>query len=174
MLFDIRIFMRGARQDAEFSFEVAPGDFAEESSIRVINPVQITGCVSKTGKYALLELKYGVRYASPCARCAEEIERETRAEYRVPVVLAPDAGTKKEMEKWDDYILIDPAGGILDLREIAETHFFSELPIRELCRADCKGLCPKCGINLNGGGCGCGKDIDPRLQKIKNLFEEGQ
>ena len=43
----------------------------------------------------------------------------------------------------------------------------------ELCREDCKGLCPKCGRNLNEGDCGCDRtEIDPRLAKLKQLLKE--
>ena len=40
-----------------------------------------------------------------------------------------------------------------------------------LCRDDCRGLCPKCGKNLNEGPCGCTKDGDPRLAVLSRLLE---
>ena len=46
-----------------------------------------------------------------------------------------------------------------------------ELPTKVLCKEDCKGLCPKCGKDLNLGSCDCKtKDIDPRWQALSDLF----
>jgi uncharacterized protein len=48
-----------------------------------------------------------------------------------------------------------------------------EFPSRFLCSDDCKGLCQRCGKNLNEGACNCGKDeIDPRLAPLKKILEE--
>ena len=42
-----------------------------------------------------------------------------------------------------------------------------------LCREDCKGLCPKCGANLNRGECGCSRrEIDPRLAVLQRILED--
>jgi uncharacterized protein len=41
-----------------------------------------------------------------------------------------------------------------------------------LCREDCKGLCARCGKNLNLGPCGCGKEIDPRFAVLEQLLDK--
>jgi uncharacterized protein len=42
--------------------------------------------------------------------------------------------------------------------------------MRPLCKEDCKGLCPECGVNLNKGDCGCRSGpLDLRLAGLKNL-----
>ena len=47
-----------------------------------------------------------------------------------------------------------------------------ELPLRVLCKEDCKGLCPKCGHNLNEGPCGCDlREEDPRWDALKSLLQ---
>ncbi|MDD2499121.1 MAG: DUF177 domain-containing protein, partial [Desulfitobacteriaceae bacterium] len=48
-----------------------------------------------------------------------------------------------------------------------------ELPMKVLCREDCKGLCPVCGTNLNIKECRCEREsIDPRLAALKNLLND--
>ena len=47
-----------------------------------------------------------------------------------------------------------------------------ELPLRYLCKPDCKGLCCRCGKNLNDGPCGCQKEIDPRLAALRQLLDK--
>ena len=45
-----------------------------------------------------------------------------------------------------------------------------ELPMKALCRDDCRGLCPTCGADLNAGPCGCREEGDERLAKLKSLL----
>ena len=47
--------------------------------------------------------------------------------------------------------------------------FVLAVPFAPLCREDCKGLCPQCGIDLNTGTCACEKPVDPRLAALKGL-----
>ena len=47
------------------------------------------------------------------------------------------------------------------------------LPMKPLCKPDCKGLCPSCGKDLNLGACGCTHEtIDPRWEALKALKEK--
>ena len=50
-----------------------------------------------------------------------------------------------------------------DLDEILTTAFVLNMDSKLLCRPDCKGICPRCGKNLNEGACSCRPEIDPRL-----------
>ena len=48
-----------------------------------------------------------------------------------------------------------------------------EFPVRILCREDCRGLCQRCGKNLNEGECGCDtREIDPRMEPLRKLLEQ--
>ena len=73
----------------------------------------------------------------------------------------------------DGESVLVPADGQVDLRETAESFLLLSLPSRYLCRADCRGLCPECGRDLNEGTCTCGSGrVDPRLEKLRLLLEE--
>ena len=59
---------------------------------------------------------------------------------------------------------------VADITELVRDTFLASLPIQNLCRADCKGLCPVCGKNLNDGDCECDRFIvDPRLAALKDF-----
>ncbi|SUY61625.1 ribosomal protein L32 family protein [Clostridium sporogenes] len=58
----------------------------------------------------------------------------------------------------------------IDVTEVIENNIIIELPIKRLCKKNCKGLCQQCGANLNFSKCKCEKDIDPRLAKLKDFF----
>ena len=60
-------------------------------------------------------------------------------------------------------------GERVDLEPVLREQFVLAVPYAPLCREDCKGLCPQCGIDLNTGTCGCEKPIDPRLAALKGL-----
>jgi uncharacterized protein len=58
----------------------------------------------------------------------------------------------------------------LDLKEVVREQILLNLPEQEFCGEDCKGLCQKCGTNLNLIDCKCEEtEIDPRWAALKNL-----
>ena len=61
---------------------------------------------------------------------------------------------------------------VIDLGEVMREQFFLALPMKPLCRPDCKGLCPICGANRNRQQCECREEwVDPRLAGLKNLLK---
>ena len=59
-----------------------------------------------------------------------------------------------------------------DLDEILNAAFVLNMDSQLLCREDCKGLCSRCGKDLNEGPCGCKQEIDPRLAVLAQLLEK--
>jgi uncharacterized protein len=62
----------------------------------------------------------------------------------------------------------------LNLDELVEEDVNLALPSKYLCDEDCKGLCMKCGKNLNDGQCNCKKDVDPRFAALLSLLDEDE
>ena len=63
-------------------------------------------------------------------------------------------------------------GGMLDLDEVATTAFVLDMDTKNLCSEDCKGLCGRCGADLNLGPCTCKSDVDPRLAALAQLLDD--
>jgi uncharacterized protein len=62
------------------------------------------------------------------------------------------------------------SGVSINLTPEALRALFAELPMKPLCREDCRGLCPVCGVDLNFGQCSCeSQEIDPRWEKLRDL-----
>lgn len=63
---------------------------------------------------------------------------------------------------------------LLDLGEMVREQLFLLIPMRRLCREDCKGLCPDCGVNRNNERCDCAPQsaTDPRLAPLGKLFDK--
>lgn len=74
-------------------------------------------------------------------------------------------------DKEDDSIILFEDD--LYLSEVIVNNVISTLPIKKLCKEDCKGLCHKCGVDLNLEACKCNNDnIDIRMAKLMDLFKE--
>ena len=60
----------------------------------------------------------------------------------------------------------------IDLGEVMREQFYLAVPMKPLCREDCRGLCPVCGINRNRETCSCQTDwVDPRLEPLRKLVD---
>lgn len=93
-----------------------------------------------------------------CARCGKPVEMP------VSVDISEEVG-KDEVE-------LD--GTVLDIDSIVKNNIVVELPIRFLCKEDCKGICDICGADLNITECGCSHEqFDERLAVLKQLLDSG-
>ena len=64
------------------------------------------------------------------------------------------------------------ADGSIDLGSILRDYAVVDIPIRQLCKDDCKGLCPTCGMNLNQKDCGHRQEsINPRMEGLRQFLE---
>ena len=99
-----------------------------------------------------------------CDRCAAEFPTVKTMPLSAVIVDEND-------DNADDPELFFLDGNEIDLDEILSTLFILDMDTKFLCREDCKGLCVKCGKNLNLGPCGCGKEIDPRFAVLEQLLD---
>ena len=99
-----------------------------------------------------------------CDRCCREFLRT------VDLPLDVRLASELEDEEDPDYYLL--RGDELDIDDLLESAFILGMDTTILCREDCKGLCPRCGADLNEGDCGCGKESDPRLAVLEQLLDD--
>jgi DUF177 domain-containing protein len=89
-----------------------------------------------------------------CVRCLRAFDLPLTVDLTVVADRAGGRGRFEEQLEADDYMMFHD-GRQLDLREQARESLLLELPITPHCREDCRGLCPRCGADLNQGSCGC-------------------
>jgi uncharacterized protein len=114
-----------------------------------------------------------------CARCLERypvaLGQELDLFYMPRVVGQPDA-QEEEVELSDrDVVVGYYDGDRLDLGEVLREQVLLALPLKPLCREDCRGLCPRCGQNLNAAPCGCVPEEEPgdsRLEPLRLLIDK--
>lgn len=120
------------------------------------------GTVRNTAGLIYFEADLDAVLSCVCARCLKEFELPVHR--HITAVLSED-----ENEDDPDVYALD--GESVDVDEIIHTDFILNLNQSPLCREDCKGLCPKCGADLNEGPCGCKPETDPRLAVLEQLLE---
>ena len=106
-----------------------------------------------------------------CTRCLEPVAKHFDFPVRAIFVGSSDDITENEAEISDD--ALDESvvrDGQINLAEVVREQILLALPEQIFCREDCKGLCPKCGANLNLIDCKCTNDeVDPRWEALKSL-----
>lgn len=114
---------------------------------------------------------------SNCDRCLVRFDREVRLEVDVPLLAGGEAGSPDaDPEEQEAALAVTPEDPTLDLAEPFGALVLLDVPIKNLCRADCRGLCPDCGTDLNAAECACGKTrTDPRWQALGGIeFPKGE
>ncbi|MDO4972776.1 MAG: DUF177 domain-containing protein [Eubacteriales bacterium] len=98
-----------------------------------------------------------------CDRCGAEFD-STKVTPLDAVIVG------EENEEYPEYFVLE--GNEIDLDEILSTCLILDMETKFLCSEDCKGLCSRCGRNLNLGPCGCRKEPDPRFAVLEQLLDK--
>ncbi len=141
---------------------------------RLLSPVSASLHVDKVGDEVLLRGRLSTKIELRCSRCLKDFEREVNID--VDVVyhsLSELKGEEKYEIKEDEldtgFYLEDE----IDLDELLLEQIILNIPMKPLCSEFCKGLCPRCGKDLNTEECNCERmGIDPRFERLKRLFND--
>lgn len=108
-----------------------------------------------------------------CSRCLDECETSIESSFELTYVKElPDIeGDEDDIEVSPEEMgLILYTGDTIDLREAVQQEVIMALPFRPLCEPECKGLCPRCGANLNRDACDCHTtDFSLKFAALKNF-----
>lgn len=140
---------------------------------------RLRGRATRMGRKVLVQARWSVPLGGQCKRCLgplalEEPVEMTRTWY--PAEQAQEG--RREVRGAEVEASFDPAtvdedvysGRELDLTAAVREQILLSVPASPLCREDCKGLCPKCGKDLNESECGCDRAvIDPRWAGLKAI-----
>ena len=130
-------------------------------------PLSLT--VTNQGNHVLrLQGSASIKVIIPCARCLSDVETQ------IDISFDEEADMKLSDEErtraLDESIYLH--GYELDTDQLVGGEVLLAWPSSVLCREDCRGLCDRCGQNLNLKTCNCDRtELDPRMAKILDLFE---
>lgn len=162
------------------ALDVPAEDFIVEA------PVHFAGDVERgSGEAYHLRGRLTARLSLTCARCAEPFPFpvDTTVDLRFVPAEVEKAGVRAAASGDDDEdgLEMDDADPsvvpydepTIDLALVAREQCYLAVPMKPLCRPDCQGLCPHCGINRNLGTCTCEERWeDPRLAGLKSLLKD--
>ena len=148
-----------------------PGDDAQVLEARdVTGPVKIT----RLTRDLLVQGEVTGQVTLECSRCLVPVTVPVSAhleeEYQPTIEVETGRPVHREEFEVDDSFFRISANHEVDLTEPVRQAMLVEMPLKPLCREDCKGLCPQCGANLNEGPCDCETDTeDNRWAALREL-----
>ncbi len=134
----------------------------------VTEPVVASGTVRNQAGVLQIEGSISTTLHGVCDRCASEFTRAVTIP--IQAVLVTQLADARD-EDLSTFLLRENAA---DLDEIVNTFFVLSMDSQLLCREDCKGLCCRCGKNLNFGPCDCAPEPDPRWSALRQLLKREQ
>lgn len=133
------------------------------------SPVSLTITNIEEGK-ARVAGSVRLKFKAECDRCLAEVPVTLELDFD-RIVTAPDVTT--EEEEIDDLSFME--GYQLNVETFVYNEIMGNWPAKILCKEDCKGICPRCGQNLNIKDCGCDTFVpDPRMAAIQDIFNAGK
>ena len=163
---------RYRQPEEHFSRTFQPADVQQAGdAYRIVAPVHLAFDIHKDKEKFRLVGTARTELELPCSRCLEPFRLPVDAAFDLRFLPARDMADETEREVQDEdldtsYYRDDK----IDLNELLREQFYLALPMKPLCREDCKGLCPQCGTNWNTGTCtGTAEWEDPRLAALKGL-----
>lgn len=164
MIFDVQSILKtdGARVQVQSEL-TPPADFQQDGI--VFGEISFSGELENIG--GVLELTGCAEglFTVPCGRCMKTTEQSFHVSVHETL-----AGDHVEISNRD--AVIPFTGTCIDMDAVIWPEIFLALDTKYLCRPDCKGLCVRCGADLNEGPCGCREDdIDPRMAGLAKLLQ---
>ena len=153
-------------ESLDFSASVDLSDLVYGVGKPVSEPVVAKGTVRNTAGVLVMKGLITTCIHGTCDRCAADFDRDV--EIPIDAVLVTELANEENEDEWVFPLEADTA----DLDDIVRTVFVLNMESKLLCKEDCKGLCFRCGKNLNDGPCGCQKELDPRFAALKQLLDK--
>jgi uncharacterized protein len=118
-----------------------------------------------TNKVGIVEMEghFRVGYTTKCSRCLKDVKSLVEAD------LKEEFAEEGQLKNDDCYIYANKA---IVLDKVLKDNIILNLPVKQMCSEDCKGLCLECGVDLNNERCSCSKEeLDPRMEALKDFFK---
>ncbi len=140
-------------------------------TVSFTSPVNFSGRITNNNGMLKLKGLAKVSYSTVCDRCVQNIERELIIDIDEGII--EKKNTDEEIAEIFEDDRFTFSGNSLDLDRILADCILTSIPMTQVCREDCSGLCPVCGAEISGEGCNC-KDngsSDSRFEILKGFFD---
>jgi len=158
--------MKGERQKVSFAGDLPPVN-VDGNQVEFAGPAQFDLVLTNVGNAIDVDGNIKVDIKVQCSRCLEDFTLSMDAAFHETYYDKAFQARGDNGEEWIPY-----TGDTIDITPEAQGTVLINLPLRFVCREECRGLCPVCGVNRNLQNCDCARDdTDPRLAKLKDLFK---
>ena len=142
-----------------------------DERVQLTEPAAVNGRVRVAGNEVFVKGHIDTRARVECDRCLQPVELPVNTDFALDYISDADYESSAAAELTEADLSVSVFDGeAIDVDEIVKEQILLTVPTRTLCREDCKGICPECGIDRNTGECSCVTDnIDPRWAALKNL-----
>jgi uncharacterized protein len=160
-----------ARIERTFAAGVLPTD---PTICRITSPVELDVTVRKDRMQFRLLGRVRTSIELTCSRCLEDFTAAVDEAFDVLYLPHAAAGPGEErVVEDDDLSTAFYEDNVIDLGQLMQEQCYLAVPMKPLCREDCRGLCPACGTNFNTGSCECRPAwVDPRLAVLDQLRKD--
>jgi len=165
LIFDVQTILKAEGKRVPLQLSLLPPEAFSSQEIQFSDDASFSGELENIGGVLELSGQVSGTFTVPCARCM----KITKQQYSISV---NETYAHENAEVTDRDEVIPFSGTEIELDDAIWPTIFSELSSKYLCKPDCKGLCPKCGADLNEVACSCTDDeIDPRLAGLADLLK---
>jgi len=174
--FHLRIDLRSVPETGQaYDFRIGVEDWkpveSEDGILALNEPLQIHMEVRRTGNRFNLSGRLRGCVLLRCDRCLGEFPQEIDSEFQTFLSLPREENPPAERELQEEDLEVDEGSDEeMDVLEWVREQLLLDLPMKHLCLDDCRGLCVRCGRNLNQGPCACVSDEGhPAFQTLNTL-----
>ena len=146
MKIDLKQLFNIVGESKDIDYSITQDELSDIRGFSFASPVRITGRLYNRTGVVSLDYSAHVTMSVTCDRCLRLLDREYHFDFD-HIVVPSISGDN------DDYVVAD--GESIEMNEIAVTDLLLQLPTKNLCKDDCKGLCMVCGCDLNETQCNC-------------------
>ena len=167
--------LEGGRGDFAHVYQPEQIDPVDER-ITLTEPAEISGTVKRAGNEVFVNGHLETRVQVECDRCLKPVELPVSPDFALEYITGADYESSSTVALSEDELSVSVFDGeAIDVDAIVKEQGLLAVPARTLCREDCKGMCPECGIDRNTGDCNCiPNEIDPRWAALKDLASDKQ
>ena len=164
MTLDLREVIGVPGISVNFEYEPDINTVVFDSIIGIDDVPYVMGKVQNRAGMLVFEAELEATVICSCARCLTQFTRDISRKITANLSESEDADDNP------GYYYIE--GAALNPDDIISTELLLDLEQRQLCKEDCKGLCLRCGADLNEGDCDCKPEVDPRLEVLGRLLDD--
>lgn len=148
------------------SFHSRQGDFP----IQAGEPFDLT-IANEEGRRLRLSGETDATVQIPCDRCLQDVEYPFHL--KIDKVISLQEDSEESTDDGEEAAVYIDEDRVLDVDRLIYNEILVNWPAKVLCDPDCKGICPKCGTNLNFDACSCEQgELDPRMAQFQDVFNK--